>query len=147
MPTLHLIQIIILLDTTDVQESSLQVDYVHNLVEANCIFILGSRARGCVLVLDGTRDNDVIRIARGDRSPKQYDSERLGDITFSLYDWEEDGSVGNVSVPVNIISITTDEVTLASSEGETSQLERERDGGRSVVGSVGEWVLCFHNCI
>lgn len=109
-----------MLDITDVQESSLQlqVDYDRNFVGINCRLIPGSRAMGCVLVLDGTLDSDEIRIARGDDILKEYDPERLGKVTFFLYDWEEDGSVGNVSVPVNVTTISIDPTDEVTSEGE-----------------------------
>ena len=53
-------------------------------------------------MLNGTHGNDVIKIARGDETPLQYSPQSLGAIAFSLFDWEEDGSVGSVAVPVNI---------------------------------------------
>ena len=66
---------------------------------------------GCVLVLG---DNKRLFIDR-ESEDDSYDLELLGSSTFSLFDWEEDGSVGNISVPVNIISIGP---TASTSEGE-----------------------------
>ena len=69
-------------------------------------------------MLNGTHGNDVIiiYIARGNKTPLEY---RLGAIAFSLFDWEEDGSVGSVAVPVNISNIF---VTQGESEKTQYQL-------------------------
>lgn len=51
----------------------------------------------------------------------RYNPEGLGEITFFLLDWEEDGSMGSVAVPVNATNATYSYATLTPSEGESER--------------------------
>ena len=83
----------------------------------NCSFSAGSRALGCVLVLNQTGTIQIERVD-GRASYEQQSPEPLGEFTYSVFDWEEDGSVGTVPVLV-VVSIIPRNLTLSDDEDTT----------------------------
>ncbi len=81
-----------------------------------CGFVVGSRAMGCFLELTGTFGNYSELIPRHNENARHHAT--LGElITYSIYDWEEDGSIGNISVPVQFLtSVRTSSVYTSKSE-------------------------------
>lgn len=82
------------------------VDYEDGSFEVTCEFAVGSRARGCFLVLSGDFGNYSMRILRDNRMARHqhHVMPLLGNLVYSVYDWEEDDSIGTVSVPVQFLT-------------------------------------------
>lgn len=92
--------------TTDVQRSVVVLTPISVMVQ--CTFIPGSQSKGCHVKLIG-RDHSIrthnikrvdgllsvqeFLIGEGDETPE----------TIQVFDWESDGSIGNLSVPVQIL--------------------------------------------
>lgn len=91
-------------DTTDVQEALLRIDYTQQAFELVCSFFNGSRARGCYLVLNGTFGSYSKQVARENRSARHnhFVEGYLGELSYSVFDWEEDGTVGDIAIPVHV---------------------------------------------
>ena len=94
-------------DTTDVQDAHLIVDRGRNSLEVNCSFMANSSALGCVFELNGELTYISIEEARYCFSAQGP----LGNFTFSVYDWEHDGSVGRQPVPVRVHETTLNPTT------------------------------------
>ena len=86
-------------DTTDVQEATVMVNHENSSIDVMCVFAVGSRAMGCYLELIGEFGNYSVYIPRENDSAIHQDKlmQHPGRSTYSIYDWEEDGSIGNVS--------------------------------------------------
>ena len=89
-------------DTTDVQEAIILVDYDDGSFEVTCEFAVGSRARGCFLELIGLNETYSKHILRESDYARHsaHLMLPLEGLAFFVYDWEEDGSIGNVSVTI-----------------------------------------------
>lgn len=74
--------------------------------EVLCTFLIGSKARGCFLALNGKFGNYLANISRDGGSAKHTHTVggSMWGLTYSVFDWEEDGSVGSVAVPVQLIN-------------------------------------------
>lgn len=99
--------------TTDVQDSYLLVNYDQYSLEVFCLFHASSRAQGCVFELNGTFGYHYLNLTRVKDMARYIHRETgpLGKFTYSVYDWEEDGSVGGVSVLVGIRNVTINPTT------------------------------------
>lgn len=99
----------VILVTTDVQQSVAFL--APNSVTVQCTFIPGSQSKGCHAKIIGTN-----------RSMQAYNIARVGGLHFIqeefmigeddaeeilVFDWERDGSIGNLSVPVRILRTAT----------------------------------------
>ena len=99
----HIISLVCL-DTTDVQEATIMLNHEDGSFEVRCVFAVGSRAMGCFLMLSGTFGSYSKHIPREMEYHRHSLMQPLKSLNYSVYDWEEDGSVGNVSVVVQCIS-------------------------------------------
>ena len=88
------------------QSAILLVDYLKKLVDVICRFSVGSRALGCYLMLNGKSGNTSFYVTRISGSVRQIKSVSLERASYAVYDWEEDGSIGSVSVPVKVEAIS-----------------------------------------
>ena len=70
------------------------------------MYVSGTRARGCVFVLNGTCGDCTINITReSELVTNRYQCQGgLEDITYSFYDWEEDGSRGTLAIPPQLVN-------------------------------------------
>ncbi len=98
-------------DTTDVQNSVFLVDNQSQLLEIDCVFLMGTKARGCHVVLNGSFGERVVQVPRDGatlRGVLQVNIDKpLGELNYSVFDWEEDGSIGTVPVPVDVMIISS----------------------------------------
>ena len=75
------------------------------MVEVNCSFLTGSRALGCYFVLNGTFGHRSMYVARESGSVgRLYFSEPLEELSYAVYDWKEDNSIGNVAIPIELFN-------------------------------------------
>ena len=92
-------------DTTDVQLAVVQFDN-NQTVAVTCHFAEGSQALGCHAELSFSSDSQAVNISRVNRSfiacqliktrfPSHYYQSQ-----FYVYDWEADGTVGTLPIPV-----------------------------------------------
>lgn len=81
---------------------------MQQLFEIICTFLDGSKARGCYLVLNGTFGHLSKRIPRENRSARYLGrtSGPLERLSYSVHDWEKDGSIGSVAVNVKVVNTT-----------------------------------------
>ena len=71
----------------------------------NCSFLAGSRALGCYFVLNGTFGHRSMYVARESGSVGRLNfSEPLEELSYAVYDWKEDNSIGNVAVPIELFN-------------------------------------------
>ena len=94
-------------DTTDVQKvSAVALDGQHSFI-AECEFIPGSDAQGCLAILIGELDNVTVNLIRSSKAvtvvevanaPSSY-------LKVVAFDVEHDGSVATLSIPGDIIII------------------------------------------
>lgn len=93
--------------TTDVQAPSATVS--SHSVTVQCNFIPGSQCRGCYAILilnDSTRSYYIERTSGSSSTEEEIVTiEDLMNLIILVFDWEEDGSIGNVSINVNITRI------------------------------------------
>lgn len=61
---------------------------------------------GCYLELNGAFGNYSMLVPRDDERSSHQDRimPPLGELTYSVYDWEEDGSIGSIAIPVQHVS-------------------------------------------
>lgn len=94
--------------TTDVQDSTAVV--TPNSVMIRCHFLLGSQSKGChVRLIFGTSTLIVRNIKRRTGSHSVEEKiiiaggiQRQLELDFTVFDWEKDGSIGNLPTRVNI---------------------------------------------
>ena len=91
-------------DTTDVQRAILKVDHIQQAFEVTCEFLAHSSARGCLVTVNGTFGTYSRSVSReGGSARHQYHVGRpLGSLTYSVQDWEEDGSIGSALLPIEL---------------------------------------------
>ncbi len=98
-------------DTTDVQNSVFLVDYQSQLLEIDCVFLVGTKAQGCHVVLNGSFGERVVQVPRDGatlRGVLQVNIDKpLEELNYFVFDWEEDGSIGTVPVPVDVMIISS----------------------------------------
>ena len=138
-PVRILIRISPFADTTDVQESHLLVDHNQALLTVNCSFSLGSRVLGCVLEVNGTSEDgtSMYYITEIDRvnasvSGGHQMSSFVGEFTYSVFDWEEDGTMGSVPALLHVTIIPREPTTIPDTQATT---EDSRNGGTGI--SIG----------
>lgn len=114
---------------------------MQQLFEIICIFLDGSKARGCYLVLNGTFGHLSKRIPRENGSARYLGrtSGPLERLLYSVHDWEEDGSIGSVAVNVKVVN------TTLHLPVEVSTLIGGMITGKSFVYSACG--LCLQNCM
>ena len=94
-------------DTTDVQYA--QVEYDSETVVVTCNFAEGSQALGCHVQLNFSNNPQVLNISREDESliAQQDIKTQLPphcyQLRFYVYDWEADGTVGTLLIPVEMM--------------------------------------------
>ena len=78
-------------------------------VSIQCSFILGSQSSGCFVVItsnNSTYSRYVARTPGSDVAEEKImiseDPLNWMDLFVLVFDWEEDGSIGNLSLPVSI---------------------------------------------
>lgn len=78
------------------------MDPVQGEFELTCTFLVGSIARGCFLFLSGTFGNYSMPVERNGTTAVHRNrvDGPLGAFSYSVFDWEEDGTVANISVPM-----------------------------------------------
>lgn len=77
-----------------------------NTVTVECNFIPGSQSRGCHVKMYNFSMNITRNPEHNSGQMKfQVDEVLLAEIL--VFDWEEDGSIGNVSVPVEVMNSNT----------------------------------------
>ena len=93
-------------DTTDVQSVLVRMNSAEMTLDVLCMYVSGTRARGCVFVLNGTCGDCTFNITReSELVTNRYQcQEGLEDITYSFYDWEEDGSRGTLAIPPQLVN-------------------------------------------
>ena len=95
-------------DTTDVQLAVVQFDENQTLA-VTCHFAEGSQALGCHVQLSFSSDSEAVNISREDRSliVRQEIKTRFPSYCYQsqlyVYDWEADGTVGRLPVPVETV--------------------------------------------
>ena len=96
-----------LTDSTDVQEAILRVDSIQRAINLTCVFIRGSNARGCFLTIQAAFGNYTIPIPKqeGLTTHFYFIGESLGLLSYAVYDWEEDKTVGQVAVPSRLLEV------------------------------------------
>ena len=114
------------------QEATIVFDYDDGVFEVTCNFAVGSQANGCYVELNGTLitfSRFLPRVNRTARAQHHFVSP-LGELTYSVFDWEKDGSIGTVPVVVHILngSVTISEsqanvntTTMLGGESSTSE--------------------------
>ena len=91
-------------DTTDVQDA--QVEYDSQNVTVTCHFAEGSQALGCHVQLHFSSDLQAHNISRSvgslvaQREIKTQLPPQCYQLQLSVYDWEADGTVGTLPIPV-----------------------------------------------
>ena len=96
------------LDTTDVQLAEVQFDNNQTLAVA-CHFAEGSQALGCHVQLIFSSDSEAVNISRVNRSLivrqeiKTHFPSHCYQSQFYVYDWEADGTVGTLPIPVEVV--------------------------------------------
>ena len=92
-------------DTTDVQSAEAQYDN-NQTVAVTCHFAEGSQALGCHVQLNFSNDYQAVNISRegGLLTAHQFIETHLPAHCYQsqlyVYDWEDDGTVGTLPVPV-----------------------------------------------
>ena len=98
-------------DTTDVQLAEVQSENNQTVV-VTCHFAEGSQALGCHVQLDFSKDFQTLNISREDKSLTSCVVLKVNTTCYSsdcslsqayVYDWEADGTVGTLSVPVETV--------------------------------------------
>ena len=95
-------------DTTDVQLAEVQFDNNQTLV-VTCHFAEGSQALGCHVQLSFSSDSQAVNISRQDRSLKicqeikTHFPSHCYKSQLYVHDWEADGTVGTLPIPVETI--------------------------------------------
>ncbi len=110
----------VLQDTTDVQDPQVLVQ--EKLVVIFCQYLRGSRAKGCIIELSDSSNETQYELVYTSRDENKTEiSTQLPAYCYDVYvyDWEEDGTMGERAVPVSTAvwneSCLT-HITLPSSE-------------------------------
>lgn len=111
-------------DTTDVQRAIVRLDHSHRVFEVSCIFLVGSKAKGCFFALNGTSENVSAHILRNDSFLHHVAHPLELEDSFSVFDWEEDGSIGDVAVPVQLINASLEVPTVELAPSGTSAVHQ-----------------------
>ena len=92
---------IFLSDTTDVQSSTI-TGSDHQL-NVTCFFAEGTQAKGCVVCLEKSGEVVYQMISRVNGTAEGVIRTQFSVDCYniSVVDWEEDGSIGSLGVPVN----------------------------------------------
>ena len=111
-------------DTTDVQDT--QVKYDTQTVAVTCYFAEGSQALGCHVQLNFCNDRETLNISRSFGSlvaqleiNKTQLPPQCYQLQLSIYDWEADGTVGTLPIPVRemMFADNTSQATGTSTPG------------------------------
>ena len=95
-------------DTTDTQYAVVQFDN-NQTVAVTCHFAEGSQALGCHVQLSFSSDSEAVNISREDRGDrsliirqeiKTHFPSHCYQSQLYVYDWEADGTVGTLPIPV-----------------------------------------------
>ena len=79
-----------------------------NAVTVTCIFITGSQTRGCHVKLNNKNLSMNIERTIGRNSVrKEFPIIEVLPEEILVFDWERDGSIGSVSVPVEVMISST----------------------------------------
>ena len=95
-------------DTTDVQLAEVEFDNNQTLA-VTCYFAEGSQAFGCHVQLSFSIDSQAVNISREDRSLKicqeikTHFPSHCYQSQLYVYDWEADGTVGTLPIPVETV--------------------------------------------
>ena len=99
-------------DTTDVQK--VQVSEMggkdDHMIRIQCDFMLGSSAKGCMVIMLGEFDNATVNLTRGSNGSSEAVTHHKLAYSLSCYnesyalDIEADGLLGSLSLPVIIMS-------------------------------------------
>ena len=81
-------------DTTDVQKVTATVSA--EAITVQCMFVNGSTARGCMVVLVGHSDNVTVNLTREGLNCVMDSSENITGVI--AYDIESDGTVGTLAI-------------------------------------------------
>ena len=97
----------ILSDTTDVQDV-IAVSAGNNSLTVQCVFVTGSTARGCMVVLVGQSHNIIVNLARYGLCAISVGLSQATCITEVIgYDIESDGTVGTLAIKGVLLSNST----------------------------------------
>ena len=88
------------------QRVILKLDHTQQAFEVTCTFLKGSKAQGCFFTLNGTFGSYTEYVMRRNASAShRYQvNGSLEMLNYSVFDWEEDGTVGGVALPVALVS-------------------------------------------
>ena len=88
-------------DTTDVQSSTITVS--DHQLNVTCFFAEGTQARGCAVCLEKSGKVVYQMVPRVNETAKGVISTEFSVDCYniSVVDWEEDGSIGSLGVPVS----------------------------------------------
>ena len=107
LPTSHLSA-----DTTDVQLAVVQYDNNQRVAAVTCHFAEGTQALGCHVQLNFSNDFQTCNISREDEALTSCVVLQIDTTCYSsdcslsqayIYDWEANGTVGTLSVPVETV--------------------------------------------
>ncbi len=92
--------------------------YENDLFEVTCGFAVGSRTMGCFLDLSSEFQNYSVFIPRdnGTARLQSHVMPLLEELNYCVYDWEEDGSIGNIPVPLQFSFVNISERRTTDTE-------------------------------
>ena len=134
-------------DTTDVQSAEAQYDN-NQTVAVTCHFAEGSQALGCHMQLNFSNDYQAVNISRegGLLTAHQFIETHLPAHCYQsqlyVYDWEADGTVGTLPVPVETM---LSEGALAACELITPTTEAVNPGECLCTSDLC-CINCYINC-
>ncbi len=128
-----------LVGTTDVQSGTVTVS--HQNLTVTCRFIVGSKSQGCYFQIAGQNDRFIVRRKEGQTTAMESFkiSEHIVDMTGFVYDWEEDGTVGTLGIPVR----ATVEPTKSQAMDTVGLSPKNGTGNMDVTGSYGTMLKCI----
>ena len=128
--------------TTDVQRSIINVTSLSVTVE--CYFFNGSSSLGCYVEFSGANFSTIAKNIT--RSTGRQEVAIPGgidtcvDLRFAVFDWESDGSIGNVPVPVEIFDMRTGDSHISTTI-DTIAMKRKDQLLIIIVSSAGGAVV------